>query len=116
MEWRRITASEIALVNLLLSANFSESKAIAEQVRNARVRTVDANGSIAFTVASSERAVVKHRVPIEAEADDRDGTVVHMLLHVVDGQVSELEFFKEDSSAILDLPPPDRWRLVELHG
>jgi hypothetical protein len=40
---------------------------------------------------------------VESEARDTDGVIIHVLLHVVDGKASELEFFKEDSSRILAL-------------
>lgn len=114
-DWREPTASERELLAVLLAVNFKGREAIQEQVRTARVRTVDAEGSIAFDVSHPVRASVSHRVAIEAEADDRDGVAVHMLLHVVDGRVSELEFYKDDSSPILELPPPTRWRTIQLH-
>jgi hypothetical protein len=116
MESRQLTSRERAIVELLLSATFSGREAIRKQVRNARVRVVDPEGSLAFEVSASEKAAVRHRIPIEAEAEDRDGVTVHALLHVVDGRVAELEFFKDDASPILELPPPDQWRLIELHG
>ncbi len=116
MEWRKPTAKEESLIALLLSAEFSGKEAIARQLRGAQVRVLDAEGSLAFNVSSSEKAAVKARIPIEAEAQDRDGVTIHMLLHVVDGIVFGLEFFKEDPSPILDLPPPREWRLIELHS
>lgn len=116
MDWREPTAGEVALIDRLLSATFTGKDAIMRQLRGARVRVVDAEGSLAFNASSSDKAVVKHRIPIEAEAYDRDGMTVHMLLHVVEGSATELEFYKDDSSPIIELPPPDQWRLVELHG
>ena len=114
-EWRKPTAEEKSLLALLLSVEFEGKEVIARQLRDVRVRELDAEGSLGLNVSSSERAHVKHRIPIEAEAQDRDGVTIHMLLHVVDGIASELEFYKEDSSPILDLPPAHEWRLVELH-
>jgi hypothetical protein len=114
--WRTFSALERALLERLLSAEFSGKEAVLRQLSNARVRVMDAEGSLAFEVSSAEKAAVKHRIPIEAEAEDRDGVTVHMLLHVVDGMVTELEFYKDDSSRIQELPPPDRWRIIELHA
>jgi hypothetical protein len=116
IEWREPTAEEEGLLALLLSAEFAGKEAIARQLGSAQVRVIDSEGSLALRVSSSERADVKHRIPVEAEAHDRDGVMVHMLLHVVDGVVSELEIYKEDSSPILDLPPANEWHLIELHG
>jgi hypothetical protein len=116
MEWREITSQERALLDVLLSTPFSGREAIVQQLHGARVRIIDAEGSLAFDVASPEPATVKHRIPIEAEAEDLDGVTVHMLLHLVEGKVSELEFYKDDSSRVLRLPLPDRWRVIQLHG
>jgi hypothetical protein len=116
MEWRNPTAEEESLLALLLSAKFKGKESIARQLRAARVCVVDAEGSLALNVSSSEIADVKGRVPIEAEALDRDGVTIHMLLHVVDGIASELEFYKEDSSPILGLPAASEWHLIELYS
>jgi len=116
MKWRELTARERALVDILLSATFSGREVIAHQLRDSRVRAIDAEGSLAFDISSPERAGVRHRIPIEAEAEDLDGVTVHMLLHVVEGKVSELEFYKDNLSQVLGLPPPDRWRVINLHG
>jgi len=116
MEWRKPTAEEESLLALLLSAEFKGKEAIARQLRDARVHAIDIEGSLALNVSSSEKADVKHRIPIEAEAQDRDGMTIHMLLHVVDGIASELEFYKDDSSPILVLPAVRDWRLIELHS
>lgn len=116
MEWRKPTAAEASLLALLLSAEFKGKEAIARQLRDARVRAIDIEGSLALNVSLSEKADAKHRVPIEAEAQDRDGMTIHMLLHVVNGIASELEFYKDDSSPILVLPAVCDWRLIELHG
>lgn len=116
MEWREPTTQEKSLIDLVLSASFTGRDVIANQIRNTRVRVIDGEGSIAFDVTSPEKAAVKHRIPVEAEAPDSDGVMVHMLLHVVDGRASELEFYKDDSTPILKLPPARQWTLIQLHG
>jgi hypothetical protein len=115
MEWREMTKQERALLDLLLSATFSGKEAFIQQASSVRVRVIDAEGSLAFDLPS-ERAAAMHPIPVEAEATDRDGITVHMLLYVAGGKLAELEFYKDDSSPILELPPPHQWRLIELHG
>jgi len=47
------------------------------------------------------KAKVKRRIPAEAEFRDTDGVLIHILLHVIDGKVNELEIYKEDGSPII---------------
>ena len=53
------------------------------------------------------RADVVRRIPVEAESFDGEGATVHLLLHVVEGQINELEIYREDGK-------PPRGRLGEL--
>jgi hypothetical protein len=114
MEWRRPNSAEELLLRKLLTHNFRGRDELTRQLAAARVRVIDDEGSLEFRVSSRERAPVVRRVPIEAEANDRDGIVIHALLHVVDGQLKEFEFYKDDSSRILRLPPAKEWEIIAL--
>jgi hypothetical protein len=62
------------------------------------VRVIDADGSLELSiVGTAPRANVERRIPVEAEAEDVDGMTFHVLLHVVDGLVNELEIYRNDS-------------------
>ncbi|HKI03790.1 MAG TPA: hypothetical protein VKK31_17550 [Thermoanaerobaculia bacterium] len=50
---------------------------------------------------------VPRRIPIEKHFKDSDGVMIHILLHVVEGLVSELEVFKGDSSRVKKMPPAE---------
>jgi hypothetical protein len=63
---------------------------------------------------TSTRAKVSRRIPIEAEGKDIDGVKIHILLHVVDGFMDELEIFREDPEPIRELPPPETFELINL--
>ena len=52
------------------------------------------------------------RIPVEAEAQDRDGTMIHYLLHVVDGWMNELEVYKDDSSRVLRQAEPEDLKVM----
>ena len=45
-----------------------------------------------------QRATVLRRIPIEAEADDLDGMTIHVLLHVINGCIDELELYQRRTS------------------
>jgi hypothetical protein len=60
------------------------------------------------------RAEVVRRIPVEAEFDDQDGVGVHVLLHVLDGYLNELEIYREDSSPLQREPDPEDFRLIVL--
>jgi len=69
------------------------------------------NGSLDFQLRTSAKAAVNSRIPVEAEAEDLDGTTIHVLLHVIDGFARELEVYKNDSSRVIQMPEPPARRL-----
>lgn len=65
------------------------------------VRELDCNGSLeVVTSPESTRMEVVARIPVEGEFTDSDGVKAHVLLHVVDGRIREVEVYKEDSSNV----------------
>ena len=80
----------------------------------AQVRRIDADGSLEISVPEGPRAEVIRRVPVEAEAVDSDGVPIHVLLHVVDGLLHELELFREDSRPVRRPPAPEDLRVLVL--
>jgi hypothetical protein len=56
-------------------------------------------------------AITKSRIPVEGEVEDVDGTIIHILLHVVDGRVKDLQVYKDDSSAVVEMPRAEQLRL-----
>jgi putative aminopeptidase FrvX len=78
------------------------------------VRTIDPNGSLEFVHVEGPSAKVVRRIPVEAEARDEDGTVIHVLVHVLDGKLNELEIYREDSGTVVRKPAPEQLRLIVL--
>jgi hypothetical protein len=113
-KFRRLTPDEGALIGRLLDADFPGREELRAQVAAASVREIDEDGSLEFRVRTAQTASVVRRVPVEAEARDADGGNVHVLLHVVDGRVDELEFYKEDGSRIVKRPEPEELRILIL--
>jgi hypothetical protein len=72
------------------------------------------DGSLSIRVAGSMPAVVIRRVPVEAERPDDDGVVIHVLLHVVDGFLNELEIYRDDSKSVRRAVTPEDLNLVVL--
>lgn len=71
---------------------------------HAQVRRIDANGSLAFRVVGPACVRIIERVPVEGEAPDVDGVPVHVLLHVVDGRLAELELYRNDLGTVVEFP------------
>ena len=110
--FRRFTLYERGIIDRLLEKAFSGRNEIWEQMQNCLIRAIDEDKSLEFFVKSKVRAKVKRRIPVEAEFQDSDGTLIHLLLHVVDGKVNELEIYKEDGLPIIERPEPSKLKVV----
>ena len=95
----------------LLTATFHGKDEIAQQLAVTRGRVIDADGSLELSVRNAPPASVARRVPVEAEAEDIDGITFHVLLHVVDGYVDELEVYREDGQSMKGPIQPDALRV-----
>jgi len=88
--------AEWAVLDKLLTEKFPGVDALREQSKVLRVRRIDSEGSLELQPSEkAPRAEVVERVPIEGELIDRDGTAIRVLLHVVDGWMTELEVFRD---------------------
>ena len=90
-----------AVLAKLLTAEFPGRQEIARQVATAQARPLDDHGCLEFRTGTGvPRADVIQKVPVEAEIPDADGMTIHILLHVVDGYIDELEFYRNDSGQL----------------
>jgi hypothetical protein len=110
--FRGFTSYEREIIDRLLEKAFPGRDEIWEQMQNCLVRAIDEDKSLEFLVKSKVQAKVKRRIPVEAEFQDSDGVLMHLLLHVVDGKVNELEIYKEDGSPIIERPDPSKLKIV----
>jgi hypothetical protein len=85
---------------VLLGAEFPGRDVLTAQLRSAMVVALDSNGSLRFDVRDGGQAEVVRRIPVEAETEDGDGVTIHLLLHVIDGLLNELEIYREDSKSL----------------
>lgn len=113
-EFREPTEPERKLLERLLEADFPGRDALVPLLRCVLVRTIDEDGGLELLSQAEGRAPVLKRVPVEAEARDEDGGMVHMLLHVVEGRPIELEFFREDAEKVKRMPAPSAFDLIVL--
>ena len=102
--FRDLTTVERSILDRLLQDPFPGRDEISNQLNTCKVKPIDENGSLKFEVTAGKKASVKNRIPTEGEAKDRDGMPVFLLLHVVDGFVTELEIYRGDSAKVLGLP------------
>lgn len=98
MTIRALNNSETSLLDKLLASPFVGATELQSQIHLAKVEIIDENGSLRFHLEKAVPATIDRRIPTEGQARDDDGVYIHALLHVVDGVLWELEFFKEDSS------------------
>lgn len=113
-DFRPLSDLEGQLLAVLLSTDFSGRDALVEQVTAASVREIDHNGSLEFAPLDKTPAEVARRIPVEAELDDSDGVTIHVLLHVVDGFLKELEVYRDDSGRVQRVLAPRDLRLMIL--
>jgi Domain of unknown function (DUF6984) len=105
--FRELQPKERELIRKLLEPVFPGRDELSQQLDTAKVRTIDEDGSLEFSINSSIRADnVKHVVPTEGEYEDPDGITVHVLLHLLGDKAKELEFFREDGSRVQTWPEP----------
>jgi hypothetical protein len=76
------------------------------------VKTIDECGSL--ELLTDVNAHVVKRIPVEGEAEDKDGVAIHVLLHVVNGRPIELDIFKNDGSPVKEMPPASAFGLEVL--
>jgi len=113
---RSLIPLEKALIDFLLSEPFPGQK----ELRRQQIVGVPAECSICPTISllvnpdPGTRASVKRRIPVEAEGDEAEGKRVHVLLHVINGFLAELEVYREDGETIGALPEPSSLKLVHL--
>jgi hypothetical protein len=113
-DFRRPSDKERSLLERLLEAEFPGRDELAPMLRNVLVRNIDEDGGLELRTEVEGKASVVKRIPVEAEAKDIDGVVIHMLLHVVNGKPVELEFFREDKENVKEIPSPSVFQLVVL--
>jgi hypothetical protein len=101
--YREPTAWEHAIFKRLLSEPFPARETIASQLKSPSVRLIDENGSLEFKVQDVDMGHGRE-IPVEAEVPDEDGMMIRFLLHTIDGNIVELEVYKDDSSPVLRMP------------
>ncbi len=111
---RRLTEREKEIFDFLLRKPFPGRDPLRQQVEVARVTSCCMHCptiTIAPDTSTSPVADVLAVVPIEAEGLQDDGMRFHILLHVRQGFLSKLEFYREDGASILEMPNPQRLEL-----
>ena len=108
---RRPNTQELAILEKLLSINFSQREDLLRQLEDIEVEPTNDNdnyGSIYLLPTHNIRtAHTKLRVPVEGIWKDVDGQDVNILLHVVNGSLNELEIVKLDGSNLKGKINPD---------
>ena len=110
-----MTSAERRLLDVMLDTGFAGSAELGKQADSALVTHVESKGSPAllFRITSdAPRAFVSRRVPVEGYTSETDGRAIQCLLHVVRGQLTEMEFFRENGEPIENLPAPQDLKVI----
>jgi len=113
-EYEPLSGNAERIISALLTATFPGRDEVARQVAVARARRIDVDGSLKLSVGEAPPAPVVQRVPVEAEAEDIDGVTVHVLLHVIDGYIDELEIYRDDSAPLRGTIRPEALSIIVL--
>lgn len=91
----------LAVLESLLEHDFRGRPELQSQLIGVLGKSIDEDGSLRLFVKDEPPAPVARRIPTEGTYVDADGVRVHVLLHVVDGYLDELEVYREDSGRVL---------------
>ena len=108
---RPLKIRERELLEKLLEPEFPGRDELRRQLDSVTAKEILEDGTCALQCRPCLPAPVKRGVPTEGECPDADGVTIHVLLHVKDGFMSELEILKFGSSKILN-PPTARGLVV----
>lgn len=107
--WRDPSRREADVLAHLFQIDFPGRDNLAAQASSAQVCRIDAEGSLRFLV-DGPLAEVVGRIPVEGfyydgEAEpSRSRPAVHLLVHVIEGRLHELEVYKDDGDDIIVSP------------
>jgi hypothetical protein len=93
---RPLFATEAGLLRRLLAAEFQGAEALVHQLASTLVEPIDQEGCLRLHPVDPTPAKVSRRIPVEATYSDADGVQVHVLVHVVNGVLDELEVYRDD--------------------
>jgi hypothetical protein len=99
----------------LVAEDFPGSAEMREQVHLAKIERVVANGAPALLFKFDQpvpKADVRFRIPVEGEGTAEGPRRIHGLLHVVDGLLDQLEFYRENGDPIDVVPSPDELQII----
>jgi hypothetical protein len=115
--FRPLTLPERALLEKLLEPEFPGRDELRLQLTSVTASDLSDDGTLLrLKCGPSAPAPVRCRIPTEGSCADSDGVPIHVLLHVVDGAMHELEIFKHDSSGIINPPSPGDLELFTPYG
>ncbi len=108
-ETRKLSARERKILERMFSQLSCGSDELRNQLKAAKVSTIDEEGSVRFSVDFADRvSCISERVPVTAIYDDKHGIPIYLLLHIVEGELWELEVYKADGSPIIKRPDAEK--------
>jgi hypothetical protein len=103
---REIAERERVILRKLLRHDFIGASQLRRQIDGILVSDIPGESSLVLfpRVESGSSASVEYQQPVEGKGLDSDGVPIHFVVHVVNGWLSELEIFREDSKPLIRWP------------
>ncbi len=114
---RSLTPEEKGILYHLLSVDFQGRDQLLRQAQSARV-TEECKECHSIVIVVDDlpenSAPVKRRVPVHAQAVDLDDGIMHILLHIVNGFIDEVEIYREDLQSVKEMPKPSSLEFIDV--
>jgi len=109
-----VSDSELRLIERMLPDGHPCRDAVLAQARRATASWLDSLGqpAILFEVPEDVPPAPWSGVVAEAEAVDRDRGAIHLLMHVKNGRLAEVEVYREDGRGVVEFPDVSKLRIV----
>jgi hypothetical protein len=100
-----LSGFELSLLERMLPVGHHCREALLAQAMGSSVSWLDSLGqpAILFDVPDSVERAPCSGVVAEASAIDLDREPIHLLLHIKSGKLAEIEFYREDGHAVVEL-------------
>lgn len=109
MSARSLSMYEHDLMQRLVEANRQHITQRIDMMQ-LEVEQIDECGSLKVKRRSNADAR-QTKLPAEATLTDKDGIEVHALLFACEGELDELQIYKDDGSPLRAVPRPEEWKI-----
>lgn len=105
---RALFVWEQGLLSRLIDAN--QKHLVPTHLEKLEIEEIDEFGSLRFRPLQANESK-QAKLPAEAAYVDVDGVEAHALVFACDGQLDEIQIYKDDGSRLTSPPKPEAWSI-----